>query len=64
MTSTMQPPEVIALLNEHMTAMTALVHQHGGVVDKFVGDMIMALFGAPSAFGDDAMRVPRSAACA
>lgn len=61
LTATMQPPEVIALLNEHMTAMTALVHQHGGVVDKFVGDMIMALFGAPSAFGDDAMRASQCA---
>ena len=61
MTAAMQPPEVIALLNEHMTAMTALVHQHGGVVDKFVGDMIMALFGAPSAFGDDAMRASQCA---
>jgi class 3 adenylate cyclase len=61
LTATMQPPEVIALLNEHMTAMTALVHQHGGVVDKFVGDMIMVLFGAPSAFGDDAMRAAQCA---
>lgn len=61
MTATMQPPEIIALLNEHMTAMTALVHQHGGVVDKFVGDMIMVLFGAPSAFGDDAIRASQCA---
>ncbi len=56
LTAGMPPAEVIALLNEHMTALTTLVHEHGGVVDKFVGDMIMALFGAPSAFGDDAVR--------
>ncbi|MDB6140506.1 MAG: Adenylate cyclase, class 3 [Verrucomicrobiaceae bacterium] len=61
LTSGMPPGEVIALLNEHMTALTAIVHEHGGVVDKFVGDMIMALFGAPSAYGDDAMRAAQCA---
>ena len=60
-TAGMPPAEVIAMLNEHMTALTAIVHQHGGVVDKFVGDMIMALFGAPSAYGDDAMRASQCA---
>jgi class 3 adenylate cyclase len=54
MTGKMPPSEVIALLNEHMTALTALVHEHEGVVDKFVGDMIMALFGAPTARAGDA----------
>lgn len=56
LTAGMPPDEVIALLNEHMSALTALVHEHCGVVDKFVGDMIMALFGAPSAYGNDAQR--------
>lgn len=56
LTTGMPPHEVIALLNEHMSALTTLVHEHCGVVDKFVGDMIMALFGAPSAYGDDAQR--------
>ena len=61
MTSEMAPGEVIALLNEHMSAMTPLIYEHCGVVDKFVGDMIMALFGAPSAYGDD---VERAVQCA
>lgn len=61
LTAGMPPGEVIAMLNEHMTALTAIVHEHGGVVDKFVGDMIMALFGAPSAYGDDAMRAAQCA---
>jgi class 3 adenylate cyclase len=61
MTSQMPPGEVIALLNEHMSAMTPLIYEHCGVVDKFVGDMIMALFGAPSAYGDD---VERAVQCA
>lgn len=61
LTAGMPPDEVIALLNEHMTALTSLVHEHCGVVDKFVGDMVMALFGAPSAYGDDAQRAAECA---
>jgi len=45
-TAGMPPEATVALLNEHMTALTRVVHEHGGVVDKFVGDMIMAVFGA------------------
>lgn len=54
MTEGMPPDEVIALLNEHMTSMTQVVYQHHGVVDKFVGDMVMAVFGAPVSYGHDA----------
>ena len=61
LTAGMPPHDVIALLNEHMSALTTLVHEHCGVVDKFVGDMIMALFGAPSAYGDDAHRAAQCA---
>ncbi len=53
LTEGMPPQEVIAILNEHMTAMTRVVHAHHGVVDKFVGDLIMAIFGAPKSYGDD-----------
>jgi class 3 adenylate cyclase len=52
----MRPEEVIAMLNAHMTALTRVVHEHQGVVDKFVGDLIMALFGAPKSYGHDALR--------
>jgi class 3 adenylate cyclase len=61
LTSGMAPGEVIDMLNEHMTAMTAIVYEHGGVVDKFVGDMVMALFGAPTTHGLDALRATRCA---
>jgi class 3 adenylate cyclase len=61
MTEGMPPQDVVQLLNEHMTAMTELVHQHHGVVDKFVGDLIMAIFGAPISRIDD---VGNAARCA
>lgn len=56
LTEKMQPAEVIELLNEHMTALTDVAYQHGGIVDKFVGDLIMVLFGAPVSTGQDAVR--------
>lgn len=61
LTEHMPPTEVIGLLNEHMTAMTAIVRKHFGVVDKFVGDEIMAVFGALKSYGNDAAH---AAACA
>jgi len=50
----MSPPDVIRMLNEHFSPLTRLVYEHHGVVDKFVGDLIMAIFGAPRSHGDDA----------
>jgi adenylate cyclase len=45
-----QPPqEIVALLNDHFSEMTVAIHQHKGTVDKFVGDGLMAFFGAPHA---------------
>jgi class 3 adenylate cyclase len=54
LTQNMPPGEVIELLNEHMTALTRVVKTHRGVVDKFVGDLIMAIFGAPVRSDDNA----------
>jgi len=53
LTEGMDPAEVIQLLNEHMTALAEVVARNKGVVDKFVGDEIMAVFGAPQSYGDD-----------
>ena len=49
---TMSPEEVIALLNRYFERMTTAIHERKGTVDKFIGDGIMAFFGAPNALED------------
>ncbi len=54
------PEEVVELLNEYFQAMTDVIFKHDGTVDKFIGDAIMAIFGAPVRHEDDPMRAVRT----
>jgi adenylate cyclase len=55
------PEEVVRQLNAYFEVMVAVIHAHGGVVDKYVGDAIMAVFGAPTGQPDDARRAVKAA---
>lgn len=48
------PEEVVEMLNEYFTEMVGIIGRHHGVVDKFIGDAIMAVWGAPKSTGNDA----------
>ncbi|MGY8800004.1 MAG: adenylate/guanylate cyclase domain-containing protein [Longimicrobiales bacterium] len=61
LTEGMDPQAVIGLLNECMERLSAVVDATGGVVDKYVGDELMAVFGAPISADDDALRAVRAA---
>lgn len=61
LTERMQPEDVIAMLNEWLERAGEAIEQEGGVVDKYVGDQIMAIFGAPLAQEDHAARAVRAA---
>ena len=54
-----EPEDVVSLLNEYLGAMTNIVFEHDGTLDKFVGDAIMALWGAPVGQPDHAERACR-----
>jgi adenylate cyclase len=45
---TMTPGELVTLMNEYLSAMTDIIESHRGYVDKYIGDSIVAMFGAPA----------------
>ena len=55
------PEAVRALLARYFERMKAIVERHGGTVEKFIGDAVMAVFGIPATHEDDALRACRAA---
>ena len=58
---TLDPERLRALLARYFERMKAIVERHGGSVEKFIGDAVMAVFGVPVLHEDDALRALRSA---
>ena len=61
MSENMPAQEVVDMLNDYFELMVEIIFENEGTLDKFVGDEIMALFGAPVAHPDDPVRAVRTA---
>jgi adenylate cyclase len=61
MAEKMKPRETVEVLNEFFTRMTNVIFEHDGTLDKYLGDGLMALFGAPFALQNDAEAAVRAA---
>jgi class 3 adenylate cyclase len=56
MTKSLSPQETIQLLNQCMTKITKVIEGEGGIIDKFVGDEVMAIYGAPTTHPEHALK--------
>jgi class 3 adenylate cyclase/tetratricopeptide (TPR) repeat protein len=61
MSEKLDPEEVTVIMNRCFAALGGPIDRHGGTIDKFIGDCVMALFGAPVAHEDDPDRACRAA---
>ena len=61
MSESLHPQEVVDMLNEYFERMVEIIFENEGTLDKFVGDEIMALYGAPIMHPDDPIRAVRTA---
>src|SRR3954463_897485 len=58
----LDPEALRRVMRRYFDEMTAVVERHGGTVEKFIGDAVMAIFGIPVVREDDALRAVRAAA--
>lgn len=58
---TLEPEDLVRQLNAYLDVMVAAIRKEGGVIDKFIGDAVMAVFGVPRGREDDAARAVRAA---
>jgi adenylate cyclase len=61
MSEDMEPGRVVEILNEYFTRVTDVIFDNGGTLDKYIGDAVMAVFGAPISKGNDAASAVTSA---
>jgi adenylate cyclase len=61
MSEDMEPGRVVEILNEYFTRVTDVIFDNGGTLDKYIGDAVMAVFGAPISKGNDAANAVTSA---
>src|SRR5215467_8343045 len=61
MSEEMEPGRVVEILNEYFTRVTDVIFDNGGTLDKYIGDAVMAVFGAPISKGKDAKNAVNSA---
>jgi class 3 adenylate cyclase len=61
LTNELDPEEILALLERFFDRVDWIVKEHGGHIDRHIGDCVMAIFGAPIAHGNDAERAIRAA---
>lgn len=54
------PEQVVSLLSDYFGQVTHIVFKHGGTIDKFIGDAVFAIFGAPKSHDDDAVRAVKT----
>jgi len=61
MSEQLAPEKVVEILNEYFTRVTDVIFEYGGTLDKYIGDAVMAVFGAPISKGNDAKNAVNAA---